>query len=35
MPETMVLQWIFLATGLLLGLVALFWLRRTGQLRLW
>jgi hypothetical protein len=35
MPETMVLQWIFLATGLLLGFVALFWLRRTGQLRLW
>ena len=35
MPETMVLQPIFLATGLLLGFVALFWLRRTGQLRLW
>ena len=35
MPETMVMQWIFLATGLLLGLVALFWLRATGQLRLW
>jgi hypothetical protein len=35
MPETMVLQWIFLATGLLLGFVALFWLRRTGQLVLW
>jgi len=35
MPETMILQWIFLATGLLLGFVALFWLRRTGQLRLW
>jgi hypothetical protein len=35
MPETMVLQWIFLAIGLLLGSVALSWLRRTGQLRLW
>jgi hypothetical protein len=35
MPETMILQPIFLATGLLLGFVALFWLRRTGQLRLW
>jgi hypothetical protein len=31
----MVLQWVFLATGLLLGFVALFWLRQTGQLRLW
>jgi hypothetical protein len=35
MPETMILQWIFLATGTALGFVALFWLRRTGQLRLW
>ncbi len=35
MPETMFLQWIFLATGVVLGVVALFWLRRTGQLRLW
>lgn len=35
MPETMILQPIFLATGLLMGVVALFWLRRTGQLRLW
>ncbi len=35
MPETMILQWIFLATGLVLGFVALLWLRRTGQLRLW
>ena len=35
MPETMFLQWIFLATGVVLGFVALFWLRRTGQLRLW
>ena len=35
MPETMILQWIFLATGLLLGFVALFWLRHTGQLVVW
>jgi hypothetical protein len=35
LPETMLLTWIFLATGLALGFVALFWLRRTGQLRLW
>ena len=35
MPETMFLQWIFLATGVVLGFVALFWLRRTGQLHLW
>jgi len=35
MPETMILQWIFLATGVALGFVALYWLRRTGQLRLW
>ena len=35
MPETMILQPIFLVTGLLMGFVALFWLRRTGQLRLW
>ncbi|HEU4673271.1 MAG TPA: hypothetical protein VFS32_10260 [Candidatus Limnocylindrales bacterium] len=35
MPETMFLTWIFLATGLALGLVALFWLRRTAQLRVW
>jgi len=35
MPETMILQWIFLATGIALGFLALFWLRRTGQLRLW
>lgn len=35
MPETMILQPIFLGTGLLMGFVALFWLRRTGQLRLW
>jgi hypothetical protein len=30
-----VLQWIFLATGLLMGFVALFWLRHTEQLRIW
>ena len=32
MPETMVLQWIFLAIGIVMGFTALFWLRRTGQL---
>jgi uncharacterized membrane protein len=35
MPETMFLTWIFLAIGFALGFVALFWLRRTAQLRLW
>jgi hypothetical protein len=35
MPETMILQWIYLAIGFILGFIALFWLRRTGQLRLW
>ena len=35
MPETMWLQWFFLGTGLGMGFIALFWLRRTGQLRLW
>ena len=35
LPETMPLTWIFLAIGIALGFVALFWLRRTGQLRLW
>ncbi len=35
MPETMWLQWTFLAVGTALGFVALFWLRRTDQLRLW
>jgi uncharacterized membrane protein len=35
LPETMILTWIFLAIGIALGFVALFWLRRTGQLRLW
>jgi hypothetical protein len=35
LPATMFLQWIFLATGFALGFIALFWLRRTGQLRAW
>jgi hypothetical protein len=35
MPETMILQAVFLAVGVVLGFVALFWLRRTGQLRVW
>ena len=35
LPETMILTWLFLAVGFALGFVALFWLRRTGQLRLW
>jgi len=35
MPEVMWLQWTFLVVGLILGFIALFWLRRTGQLRLW
>lgn len=35
MPETMFLQPIFLAVGFALGFVALFWLRRTGQLIVW
>ena len=35
LPETMILTWIFLAVGFVLGFVALFWLRRTGQMRLW
>ena len=34
MPETMFLTWIFLGVGFALGFVALFWLRRTGQLSL-
>lgn len=34
LPETSFLTWMFLATGLALGFIALFWLRRTGQLRL-
>jgi hypothetical protein len=35
LPETMFLIWVFLAVGLALGFIALFCLRRTGQLRLW
>jgi hypothetical protein len=35
MPEVMWLQWAFLAVGLVLGFCSLFWLRRTGQLKLW
>ena len=35
LPETMLLTWVFMATGFALGFIALFWLRRTGQLRLW
>lgn len=32
LPETSFLTWLFLAVGLAMGLVALFWLRATGQL---
>jgi hypothetical protein len=35
LPETMILTWVFLAIGFALGFIALFWLRRTGQMRLW
>jgi hypothetical protein len=35
LPETMILTWVFLAIGFVLGFVGLFWLRQTGQLRLW
>ena len=35
LPETMILTWVFLSIGVALGLIALFWLRRTGQIRLW
>jgi hypothetical protein len=35
LPETMFLTWILLAVGIILGVVALFWLRRTRQLVLW
>ena len=35
LPETMILTWIFLGVGFALGFVALFWLRLSGQLRLW
>jgi hypothetical protein len=34
MPETMVLQWIFLAVGIFQGFIALFWLRRLGYFHL-
>jgi hypothetical protein len=34
-PDTMILTWVFLAIGFALGFIALFWLRRTGELRLW
>jgi hypothetical protein len=33
LPETMFLTWLFLAIGLVLGVISLVWLRRTGQLR--
>ncbi len=32
MPQTSWLQWFFLGSGLALGFIALFWLRRTEQL---
>ncbi len=35
MPETMILTWLFLGFGVVMGFVALFWLRETRQLRLW
>jgi hypothetical protein len=35
MPEVMWLQWLFLTAGIVLGCVTLFWMRATGQLRLW
>lgn len=35
LPETMILTWVFLTIGFALGFIALFWLRRTGQMRLW
>ena len=31
----MFLTWLFLAIGFALGFISLFWLRRTGQMRLW
>jgi hypothetical protein len=31
MPETMILQWLFMAAGLALGVLALFWLHRDGR----
>jgi nitrogen fixation-related uncharacterized protein len=35
LPETMILTGVFLAIGFVAGFIALFWLRRTGQMRLW
>jgi len=35
MSETMILQPIFLRVGILLGLVALFWLRRRASYGAW
>ncbi len=35
LPLTSFLTWVFLAIGFAMGFVALFWLRRKGQLRLW
>ena len=35
MPEVMWLQWLFLASGIVLGFITLFWMRETRQLRLW
>jgi hypothetical protein len=35
LPQTMILTWVFLAIGFVLGFIALFWLRRTDQLRVW
>ena len=34
LPETSMLTWVFLTIGFALGLVGLFWLRHTGQVRL-
>ena len=33
LPETMLLTWVFLATGVILASISLLWLRVTGQLR--
>ena len=35
LPQSSWLQGFFLASGFALGTIALFWLRTTGQLRLW
>jgi hypothetical protein len=34
LPEVSPLQWTFLVVGIVLGFCSLFWLRRTGQLKL-